>query len=37
MTDTRLYYQYWGKAKPEVGDGSAYHLLPYHCLSMVSL
>ncbi|WP_446809799.1 CRISPR-associated helicase Cas3' [Methylomonas sp. 2BW1-5-20] len=37
MSDTRLYYQYWGKARPEVGDGPAYHLLPYHCLDVAAV
>lgn len=35
MSDTRLYY-YWGKAKPEDGEGPAYHLLP-HCLDVANL
>lgn len=37
MSDTRLYYQYWGKAKPEDGEGPAYHLLPYHCLDVAAV
>ena len=37
MSDTRLYYQYWGKAKPEADDGPAYHLLPYHCLDVAAV
>lgn len=34
MPDTALYYKYWGKAKQEGGERSAYHLLPYHCLDV---
>lgn len=37
MSNTALYYQYWGKAKPEAGDGPAYHLLPYHCLDVAAV
>lgn len=37
MSDTRLYYQYWGKAKPQDGESSAYHLLPYHCLDVAAV
>ncbi len=37
MSDTALYYKYWGKAKPEAGDGPAYHLLPYHCLDVAAV
>lgn len=37
MSDTRLYYKYWGKAKPEDGEGPAYHLLPYHCLDVAAV
>jgi hypothetical protein len=37
MTDTRLYYKYWGKAKPEAEGGPAYHLLPYHCLDVAAV
>ncbi len=33
-----LYYRYWGKAKPEADSGgSAYHLLPYHCLDVAAV
>ena len=34
---TPLYFQYWGKAKADEGDGAAYHLLPYHCLDVVAV
>ncbi|OAI20660.1 CRISPR-associated helicase/endonuclease Cas3 [Methylomonas lenta] len=37
MSDTRLYYKYWGKARPEDGEGPAYHLLPYHCLDVAAV
>ena len=34
---TPLYYQYWGKAKTDEGEGPAYHLLPYHCLDVAAV
>lgn len=37
MSDTALYYKYWGKAKPEGEEGPAYHLLPYHCLDVAAV
>lgn len=37
-TKTPIYYRYWGKAKPEIGnDSPAYHLLPYHCLDVAAV
>ncbi|HMA85639.1 MAG TPA: CRISPR-associated endonuclease Cas3'', partial [Desulfosalsimonadaceae bacterium] len=32
--DFPSYYSYWGKAEK---DGSAYHLLPYHCLDVAAV
>ena len=29
-----IYFQYWGKARPDDGQSVAYHLLPYHCLDV---
>lgn len=37
MSNTKLYYKYWGKAKPEGEAGPAYHLLPYHCLDVAAV
>ncbi|OAI11015.1 CRISPR-associated helicase/endonuclease Cas3 [Methylomonas koyamae] len=37
MAETASYYRYWGKAKPEAGNGPAYHLLPYHCLDVAAV
>lgn len=37
MAETALYFKYWGKAKPEGEEGSAYHLLPYHCLDVAAV
>ncbi|MGY6275381.1 CRISPR-associated helicase/endonuclease Cas3 [Methylomonas sp. MgM2] len=37
MSETALYYKYWGKAKPEGEAGPAYHLLPYHCLDVAAV
>jgi len=31
------YFKYWGKAKAEEEGGSAYHLLPYHCLDVAAV
>lgn len=31
------YYQYWGKAKPQIEGDSSYHLLPYHCLDVAAV
>ncbi|MGZ8224106.1 MAG: HD domain-containing protein [Methylobacter sp.] len=37
MTE-KLYYRYWGKAKPDADSkGPAYHLLPYHCLDVAAV
>jgi CRISPR-associated endonuclease/helicase Cas3 len=33
MTE-KLYYKYLGKAGSDDGQGSSYHLLPYHCLDV---
>jgi len=34
-----LYYQYWGKARPNADkeEGPDYHLLPYHCLDVAAV
>lgn len=37
MAESASYYRYWGKAKPEAGDGPSYHLLPYHCLDVAAV
>ncbi|WNB74759.1 CRISPR-associated helicase/endonuclease Cas3 [Methylomonas koyamae] len=37
MAESASYYRYWGKAKPEAGDGPVYHLLPYHCLDVAAV
>lgn len=34
---TQLYYKYWGKARSDTENGSAYHLLPYHCLDVAAV
>lgn len=41
---SNLYYHYWGKARTAEendsdlqGSGSAYHLLPYHCLDVAAV
>jgi len=31
------YFKYWGKAKAKEESGSAYHLLPYHCLDVAAM
>ncbi|NMG44766.1 CRISPR-associated helicase Cas3' [Aromatoleum toluvorans] len=31
------YFRYWGKARPQDGDGAGYHLLPYHCLDVAAV
>lgn len=31
------YYDYWGKARFGGKDGTAYHLLPYHCLDVAAV
>lgn len=37
MNEWPEYYRYWGKAKPESGEGAPYHLLPYHCLDVAAV
>jgi len=38
MSESPLYYRYWGKAKPDAdNEGPAYHLLPYHCLDVAAV
>lgn len=32
-----IYFQYWGKARPDDGQSVAYHLLPYHCLDVAAV
>lgn len=34
---TAIYFQYWGKARPNDGQSVAYHLLPYHCLDVAAV
>ncbi|MGB0127986.1 MAG: CRISPR-associated endonuclease Cas3'', partial [Rhodocyclaceae bacterium] len=34
--DAPNYFRYWGKAKPEGGNGLPYHLLPYHSLDVAA-
>ncbi|MEJ2419176.1 MAG: CRISPR-associated helicase Cas3', partial [Exilibacterium sp.] len=33
----RKYFHYWGKARPDSAAGSAYHLLPFHCLDVAAV
>ncbi|MDD5297337.1 MAG: CRISPR-associated helicase Cas3' [Rhodocyclaceae bacterium] len=33
---TKTYFRYWGKASPELANGPAFHLLPYHCLDVAA-
>jgi CRISPR-associated endonuclease/helicase Cas3 len=35
MSDTALYFKYWGKADRE--DPNRYHLLPYHCMDVAAV
>jgi len=37
MTDSKLYFKYWGKAKKADEEGEPYHLLPYHCLDVAAV
>jgi CRISPR-associated endonuclease/helicase Cas3 len=37
MGDVSTYFRYWGKAKPDGGDGGRYHLLPYHCFDVAAV
>ena len=37
MSEVPSYFRYWGKAKPDGGDGAQYHLLPYHCLDVAAV
>lgn len=38
MSDSSdIIYRYWGKARPDDETGSAYHLLPYHCLDVAAV
>ena len=32
----KLYFKYWGKARPSPGSEVQYHLLPYHCLDVAA-
>lgn len=34
MKELPSYFRYWGKAEK---DGTAYHLLPYHCLDVAAV
>ncbi|WP_179957522.1 CRISPR-associated helicase Cas3' [Exilibacterium tricleocarpae] len=33
---SKPYYRYWGKARPQSGVDTRYHLLPYHCLDVAA-
>lgn len=37
MDDVPIYFRYWGKARPDGGDGAQYHLLPYHSLDVAAV
>ncbi|MER2542376.1 MAG: CRISPR-associated helicase Cas3' [Candidatus Accumulibacter phosphatis] len=34
---SKPYFRYWGKAKPQDGSGTQFHLLPYHCLDVAAV
>jgi CRISPR-associated endonuclease/helicase Cas3 len=34
---SKLYFRYWGKAKPQDGSAAQFHLLPYHCLDVAAV
>ena len=34
MHMTAEYFRYWGKTRSDDESGSAFHLLPYHCLDV---
>nr|WP_179957527.1 CRISPR-associated helicase Cas3' [Exilibacterium tricleocarpae] len=36
IVSNKLYYRYWGKARPKSGSKARYHLLPYHCLDVAA-
>ena len=36
-TITPRYFGYWGKARPVLSGGAAWHLLPYHCLDVAAV
>lgn len=36
MHDDRAILRYWGKAKPQMGNGSQWHPLVYHCLDVAA-
>ena len=36
MHDDRAILRYWGKAKPQMGNGPQWHPLVYHCLAVAA-